>query len=237
MPEKGKKADLMFLQHMLAVTKHDGHAWPPSCPTACCSAAARSAIRANIHRGRPARGRHRPAPTSSTAPASPPASWCCEGKGAKPGAPGQGAVHQRRPRVLRGPRPEPPAPEHIEKIVRAYRHGQVPASRHGAPRRSRRERLQLQHPPLRRQRPAARAPGRARPPARRRAEGDRKQHGQVKSRITQARSCQQSRSKAGDRAERRSHRQGALATVRDLVARTRQKHHGARQHAGKLAAA
>ena len=61
-------------------------------------------------------------------------------------------------------------PSTIEKIVAAYRgvrrHRRL---RHGRrPRRAGRQRLQLQHPPLRRQRPAARAAGRARPPPRRR---------------------------------------------------------------------
>lgn len=46
MPEKGKKADLMFVQHMLAVLKHNGRL-PLSCRTVCCFAAVKSVKRAN----------------------------------------------------------------------------------------------------------------------------------------------------------------------------------------------
>jgi hypothetical protein len=75
LPEKGKKADLMFVQHMLAVLKGTAR-WPPSCRTACCSAAARSARRGAISSS--AAGSRRSSvcpPVSSTAPASPPACW------------------------------------------------------------------------------------------------------------------------------------------------------------------
>ena len=40
MPESGKKADLMFVQHMVASLKSDGR-WPSSCRTASCSGVAK----------------------------------------------------------------------------------------------------------------------------------------------------------------------------------------------------
>ena len=114
------------------------------------------------------------APTCSTAPASPPASWSCG-----PRAPSR---PERQGKVLfinadreynEGRAQNYLRPEHIEKIVTAYRafddiDGFAAVV---TPRRAGRERLQLQHPPLRRQRPTARTPRRAGPPARRRAQG------------------------------------------------------------------
>ncbi len=44
-PESGKKADLMFVQHMLSVLRPDGAWSAPSCPTACCSGRAEKEIR------------------------------------------------------------------------------------------------------------------------------------------------------------------------------------------------
>ena len=64
-------------------------------------------------------------------------------------------------------------PEHIEKIVQTFQHFEaIPGySSVVTTRAARSRRLQPQHPPLRRQRAAARAARRARPPAGRRAQG------------------------------------------------------------------
>ena len=94
--------------------------------------------------------------------------------GAKPAErAGQGAVHQRRPRVHRRPGAELPAPrarrEDRLRLPGVRRHPRLRPRRH--PRGAGGQRLQPQHPPLRRQRPPARAAGRPRPPARRRPRG------------------------------------------------------------------
>jgi type I restriction enzyme M protein len=53
-------------------------AWsPPSCRTACCSAAARSAPSAPDHRGRSARGRDRPRANLFYGTGIPACVWCC----------------------------------------------------------------------------------------------------------------------------------------------------------------
>ena len=68
-------------------------------------------------------------------------------------------------------------PEHIEKIVTTFDEFKaVPGLGHRGQRHAERERLQHQHPPLRRQRPATRAARRARPSGGRNAKGrDRRQ--------------------------------------------------------------
>jgi type I restriction enzyme M protein len=94
-------------------------------------------------------------------------------KGRSPRARGQGAVHQRRPRVQRGPGAElPGARAHREDRQAWHAFEDIDGfARRGDPRGAEGERRQPQHPPLRRQRPAARAPRRARAPARRHPEG------------------------------------------------------------------
>ena len=77
-PEGGKKADLMFVQHMIVSHATAGRRSRPSCRTVCCSAAvpnARSARACSTTTCSMPSSDLRP--TSSTAPAFPPASSFC----------------------------------------------------------------------------------------------------------------------------------------------------------------
>jgi type I restriction enzyme M protein len=80
-PETGKKADLMFVQHMLATASSPTDAWPPSCPTACCFAVARKSSSASFSSkttaSKPSSACRR---ACSTAPAFPPACWYATSK-------------------------------------------------------------------------------------------------------------------------------------------------------------
>lgn len=77
MPESGKKADLMFVQHMIASLKADGRMAVVMPCRVCCSGAVKSA-RSRAHReARPTGSRDRPAARRfcSMARAYPRASW------------------------------------------------------------------------------------------------------------------------------------------------------------------
>ena len=115
----------MFVQHMLAVT-HDRTAWwRPSCRTACCSAAARRGdIRSGLIEDDLLEAVIGLAPNLFYGTGIPACILVlrAHGRQASRAAPGQGAVHQRRPRVTaRAARRTTCEPEHIEKIVTAYR--------------------------------------------------------------------------------------------------------------------
>ena len=176
-PESGKKADLMFVQHMHSVLRQPvtTGAWSaPSCPTGCSSAAgpsgtsARASSRTTCSTPSSAWPR-----TSSTAPASPPASWCCG-----PRARSQPSARARCSSSTPTPSTGPAGRRTIWSPSTSRRSSTPtsgsPTSRvrlRGVPRRAGRERLESQHPPICRQRPAARAAGRAGPPAGRGAQG------------------------------------------------------------------
>ena len=173
-PEGGKKADLMFLQHMLAVLKPDGDRRHRHAPRRAVPRRRRGRDPPPHHRGRPARHGHRSRPEPVLRHRHPRRRADRAGQGLQAArAAGQGAVHQRRPRLPRGPGPEPPAPprraENHRHLPQLRRRRRLRQSRHR--RGTGRQRLQLQHPPLRRQLPATRAPRRASPPPRRRAHG------------------------------------------------------------------
>ena len=133
-PEGGKKADLMFVQHMLAVLKPDG---------IVATVMPHGVLFRGGEEARSASGSSRTtsstpssasAPTSSTAPASPPPSWSC-GQGIEAArAAGQGAVHQRRRRVRGGPSPELPPPraqrEDRRRLPRLRRRPRLRRGRH-----------------------------------------------------------------------------------------------------------
>ena len=180
-PEGGKKADLMFLQHMLAVLKPDGIVATVMPHGVLFRGGAEGEIRRRIIEDDLLDTVIGLGPNLFYGTGIPAACPDPAGQGLKAArAAGQGAVHQRRPRLPRGPSPEPPAPPR-----RAEDHRCLPQLRRRTrlrPRRHRRgagrQRLQLQHPSLRRQLPAARAPRRAGPPPRRRAHcGDRRRRG------------------------------------------------------------
>ncbi len=61
MPEKGKKADLMFVQHMLAVLKADGKMATVMPHGVLFRGGEEREARQSLHRARLAGGRHRPA--------------------------------------------------------------------------------------------------------------------------------------------------------------------------------
>ena len=106
-PEGGKKADLMFLQHMLAVLTHRRHRRHRHAPRRAVPRRRGRQDPPAHHRRRPARHRHRPRPQPLLRHRHPrrhprPASQGIQAAR----TPRQGAVHQRRPRVHRGPSPE-----------------------------------------------------------------------------------------------------------------------------------
>ena len=165
-PEGGKKADLMFLQHMLAVLKPDGIVATVMPHGVLFRGGTEGGIRQRIIeddlldtviglRPEPVlRHRH---PSGHPDPAS-------QGLQAAR-APRQGALHQRRPRLQGGSGSEPPPPsrrgEDHRRLPQLRRRRRLRPSRQR--RGTGRQRLQLQHPPLRRQLPATRTPRRASP--------------------------------------------------------------------------
>ena len=166
----------MFAQHMLAVLRTGGVMATVMPHGVLFRGGAERRDPQGADRQRPPGGDHRPAAEPVLRHRHPGLhpGHAAEG-GEAEGAPGQGAVHQRRRRVPRRACAELPA-------ARARREDRphLPGVRAGAGVRGGRagrgrrgQRLQLQHPPLRRQRPAARAAGRARAPRRRRARGPR----------------------------------------------------------------
>ena len=157
-PEGGKKADLMFVQHMLSVLRPGGMVVTVMPHGVLFRGGAEKDIRSGIldddmldaviglgsepllRHGHP--GLHPRAP--------------CPRRKAE-GATGQGALHQRRPRVLRGPGAELPLPgahrEDRERMARLRGHRRVRAGRF--PRGAAGERRQPQHPSVRGQRAAS----------------------------------------------------------------------------------
>jgi hypothetical protein len=168
-PEGGKKADLMFLQHMLAVLR-PGAWWPRSCPTACCFAAAPSGTSA------PASSNEDLldaviglAPNLFYGTGIPACILVLRAPGAKPKA-RRARCSSSTPtastaRAARRTTCFPSTSRRSSALARLRRHRRLRAG--GVARRAEGERRQPQHPPLRRQRAAARAPRRARASARR----------------------------------------------------------------------
>jgi type I restriction enzyme M protein len=148
MPEKGKKADLMFVQHMLAVLKSDGRL-------------ATVMPHGVLFRGGEEREARQHFIDKRYLEAV--IGW----RGAAPA----GAVHQRRPRIPRRQSAKPPARRrHRQDRPRLPRRGGHTGLRPlRAAARDQGRRLQLQHPPLCGQRSATRTARCARAPARRRA--------------------------------------------------------------------
>ena len=170
MPEKGKKADLMFVQHMLAVLKSDGRLATVMPHGVLFRGGEEREAAPALHRQRLSRGRHRPAGQPVLRHRH---------SGLRPGAATrtrsqgrarQGALHQRRPRVPRRQGPELTAARgHREDRPRLPHAARLPAyARRRAGQRNQGGRIQLQHPPLRGQRAAARTARRAGAPAWRR---------------------------------------------------------------------
>ena len=173
-PEGGKKADLMFLQHMLAVLKPDGIVATVMPHGVLFRGGAEGEIRCRIIEDDLLDTVIGLGPNLFYGTGIPAAVLILRAKGSKP--------PERRGRVLfinadrdyhEGPGPEPPAPprraEDHRHLPQLRRRRRLRQSRHR--RRVGRQRLQLQHPPLRRQLPATRAPRRASPPPRRRTHG------------------------------------------------------------------
>ena len=174
MPEKGKKADLMFVQHMLAVLKADGK-MATIMPHGVLfrGGEEKEARKHFIEHGWLEAVIGLPAGLfyGTGIPA------CVLVMNKKDAANRDHVFFINADREYReGKAQNFLRPEDISKIVHVYR-THAGRARLRPPRsrdRDRRRGLQLQHPPLRRQRPAARAARRARPPARRRAHsGDR----------------------------------------------------------------
>ena len=171
MPEKGKKADLMFVQHMLAVLKADGKMATVMPHGVLFRGGEEKEARQHfIKRGWLEAVIGLPAELfyGTGIPA------CVLVMNKKDAAKRKHVLFINADREYReGKAQNFLRPEDIEKIVHVYRDRagraglRPPRSRE----RDRRRGLQLQHPPLRRQRPAARAARRARAPARRRAHG------------------------------------------------------------------
>ena len=170
LPEKGKKADLMFVQHMLAMLKADGKLATVMPHGVLFRGGEEREVRQHFIERGCARSGHRPAGRPVLRHRHP---------GLHPGDE-QGRRGRRATMCLfinadreyrEGKAQNHLRPEDIEKIVHVYRAGSdVPAYARRVPvSRDRGRGLQLQHPPLRRQRPAARTARRARPPAWRRA--------------------------------------------------------------------
>jgi len=165
MPEKGKKADLMFVQHMLAVLKADGKlATVMPHGVLFRGGEEREARKYFIDKGYLEAVIGLPSNLFYGTGHSRLHTGDEQGRSERPQT---GAVHQRRPRISRRQgtefpapgrprqdRPRLPAGEENFRLCRTRGEG-----------RHRRRGLQLQHPPLRGQRPAARATRRARPSA------------------------------------------------------------------------
>ncbi len=122
-PEKGKKADLMFVQHMLAVTRPGGMVTTVMPHGVLFRGGEEGRIRTGFLERRHDRGRHRPRPAALLRHRHP---------GLHPGASPRGleAGRARRGKVLfinadrdyrEGRAQNYLEPEHIEKIVSAYR--------------------------------------------------------------------------------------------------------------------
>ena len=171
MPEKGKKADLMFVQHMLAVLKADGK-MATIMPHGVLfrGGEEKEARKHFIEHGWHGSG-HRPARRTFLRHRHSRLRSGDEQKGRGQSRPC--FFHQRRPRIPRGKGAKFSPPRgHLQDRPRLSYHGRRARLRPSRSReRDRRRGLQLQHPPLRGQRPAARAARRARPSARRRADG------------------------------------------------------------------
>ncbi len=170
MPEKGKKADLMFVQHMLAVLKADGKMATVMPHGVLFRGGEEKRSAQALHRGRLAGGDHRPARRPVLRHRHPGLRAGDEQEGRR--QPQARPLHQRRPRIPRGQGPELPAARGHRARSSTSTATRQDVARLRPPRAGERDRgrgLQLQHPPLRRQRPAARAARRARPSARRRA--------------------------------------------------------------------
>ena len=99
----------MFVQHMLAVLRPGGMVVHRHAPRRALPRRGRAGDPQGLHRGRPARGRHRPGAEPLLRHRHPGLHPGAAGQGGKAGrAPGQGALHQRRRRVPRGPGAELP---------------------------------------------------------------------------------------------------------------------------------
>ena len=110
-PEGGKKADLMFLQHMLAVLKSDGIVATVMPHGVLFRGGAEGTIRQRIIEDDLLDTVIGLGPNLFYGTGIPAAILILRAKGSKPPtAAGQGAVHQRRPGLRRGSRPEPSAP-------------------------------------------------------------------------------------------------------------------------------
>ena len=180
-PEGGKKADLMFLQHMLAVLKPDGIVATVMPHGVLFRGGAEGEIRRRIIEDDLLDTVIGLGPNLFYGTGIPAAVLILRAKGSKP--------PQRRGKVLfinadrdyrEGRAQNHLRPRDEQKITATYRSfADVRRLRPGRHRRGiGRQRLQLQHPPLRRQLPAARAPRRAGPPPRRRSHGgDRRRRG------------------------------------------------------------
>ncbi len=171
MPEKGKKADLMFVQHMLAVLKADGKLAVVMPHGVLFRGGDEKACRKHFVQigvleaviGLPA--------NLFYGTGIPACILVLNRDGARER---QTRVdHQRGPGVSRGQEPEQPAArgcgENQHRLRRPPGGARLQPAR--ALHRARGRGLQPEHPPLRGQQPAARAARRPRPPARRRARG------------------------------------------------------------------
>ncbi len=180
-PEGGKKADLMFLQHMLAVLKRDGIVATVMPHGVLFRGGAEGAIRRKIIEDDLLDTVIGLGPNLFYGTGIPAAILILRAKGSKP--------PERRCKVLfinadrdygEGRAQNHLRPRDEEKITATYRRlrrrRRLRQGRHH--RRTGRQRLQLQHSPLRRQRPTARTPRREGAPPRRCADGgDRRRRG------------------------------------------------------------
>ena len=152
-PESGKKADLMFVQHMVSVLRQGGMV----CTVMPHGVLFRGGAEREIRRGFIADDLLDAviglAPNLFYGTGIPACVLVLRAKGSKP-AERQGKVlFINADAELRAGRAQNYLdPEHIEKIVNAYQRYTGGSQHPGG------ERLQPEHPPLRRQRPAARAP-------------------------------------------------------------------------------
>ena len=168
-PEGGKKADLMFVQHMLAVLRPGGMVATVMPHGVLFRGGEEREIRTGLLDDDLLDAVIGLGPNLFYGTGIPACILVLRAKGAKPAErAGQGAVHQRRPPSSREGR----AQNYLApRAHREDRHGLPSVRGHPKlcpsrqPRRAARERRQPQHPPLRRQRAAARAARRARAPA------------------------------------------------------------------------
>ena len=172
-PGGGKKADLMFVQHMVAVLKANGVAATVMPHGVLFRGGAERDIRTALLDDDIIEAVIGLAPNLFYGTGIPACVLVLRAPASKPAdRAGKVLFINADPRVRRRPHPELPAPRaHREDRVRVRGVHRYPRLRPRRDlRRAPRQRRQPQHPPVRRQRPTAGAARRARPPARRHPE-------------------------------------------------------------------